>query len=36
MLTIRAGDAHRAGMIFYNPETEHYLVKEIPPEFIES
>jgi putative RNA 2'-phosphotransferase len=35
LLSIRAGDAHRAGVIFYNPEPEHYLAEAIPPAFIE-
>jgi putative RNA 2'-phosphotransferase len=35
ILTVRAGDAHRAGVIFYHPEEEHYLASAVPPEFIE-
>jgi putative RNA 2'-phosphotransferase len=35
ILNIRALDAHHAGHAFYNPEPQHYLVKFIPPEFIE-
>jgi len=35
MLVVRAGEAHRAGIAFYNPEPEHYLADAIPPEFIE-
>ncbi len=34
ILTIRAGDAYRAGVAFYHPETQHYLAKHIPPAFI--
>ncbi|MDX2140924.1 MAG: RNA--NAD 2'-phosphotransferase, partial [Chloroflexota bacterium] len=34
LLTIRAGDAHRAGIVFYHPEAEHYLAKAIPAEYI--
>jgi putative RNA 2'-phosphotransferase len=35
ILTIRSGDAHRAGIVFYHPEHEHYLADAVPPEFIE-
>jgi putative RNA 2'-phosphotransferase len=35
LLSVRAGAAHRAGIIFHNPEPEHYLAEAIPPEFIE-
>jgi len=35
ILTIRAGDAHRAGVAFYHPEAQHFLAKAIPPEFID-
>ena len=35
ILTIRATDAHHAGIVFYHPEQEHYLADAIPPEFIE-
>lgn len=35
ILSIRAGDAHRAGIAFYHPEPEHYLADAIPPEHIE-
>jgi putative RNA 2'-phosphotransferase len=35
LLTIRAGDAHRAGIVFYHPEAEHYLAKAIPAVFVE-
>lgn len=36
ILTIRAGAAHRAGIVFYHPETEHYLADAVPPEFIDA
>lgn len=35
ILTIRALEAHRAGIIFHNPEPKHYLARSIPPEFID-
>jgi putative RNA 2'-phosphotransferase len=35
MLVIRALEAYRAGIAFYNPEPEHYLAEAIPPEYIE-
>lgn len=35
ILRIRAQEASTSGHIFYHPEVEHYLVKAIPPEFIE-
>jgi putative RNA 2'-phosphotransferase len=35
ILTIRAADAHHAGIVFYHPEQEHYLADAIPPEFID-
>ncbi len=34
LLFIRAGEAYRAGIVFYHPEPEHYLAEAIPPEFI--
>jgi putative RNA 2'-phosphotransferase len=34
ILTIRAGEAHRDGVIFYHPEPEHYLVTALPPQYI--
>jgi putative RNA 2'-phosphotransferase len=33
-LTIRAGEAAKAGITFYHPEPEHYLTDAIPSEFI--
>jgi putative RNA 2'-phosphotransferase len=35
ILPIRAGDAHRAGVVFYHPEEEHYLCEELPSKFID-
>lgn len=35
ILTIRSGDAHRAGIVFYHPEPEHFLAESIPPEYID-
>lgn len=35
ILKIRAQDAHAAGHIFYQPEVQHYLVKSVPPAFID-
>lgn len=35
ILTVRAADAHHAGIVFYHPEQEHYLADAIPPKFIE-
>jgi putative RNA 2'-phosphotransferase len=35
ILSIRALDAHAAGVVFHHAETEHFLAKSIPPEFIE-
>ncbi len=35
MLRVRAQDAYRAGIEFYSPEAEHYLAREVPPEYIE-
>jgi putative RNA 2'-phosphotransferase len=34
MLEIQASVAHAAGIVFYHPEPEHYLVKAVPAEFI--
>jgi putative RNA 2'-phosphotransferase len=34
MLEILATEAHAAGIEFYHPEPEHYLVKDVPPAFI--
>jgi putative RNA 2'-phosphotransferase len=35
MLSIRALEAHQAGAVFHHAEAEHYLVKEIPPGYID-
>lgn len=35
LLIIRALEAHQADYIFHHAENEHYLIKNIPPEFIE-
>jgi putative RNA 2'-phosphotransferase len=35
LLKIRALDAHHEGIEFYHPEPRHYLVKQIPPEYID-
>lgn len=32
--TVRAASAHRAGVQFYHPETDHYLAEDIPVAFI--
>jgi putative RNA 2'-phosphotransferase len=35
MLTIRALEAHQAGYVFHHAESEHYLVKALPPALID-
>jgi len=35
ILTIRSGDAHRAGIVFYHPEPEHFLAEAIPADYID-
>jgi putative RNA 2'-phosphotransferase len=35
ILSIRAAQAHAAGIVFFHPEAEHYLAERIPPEFID-
>lgn len=35
ILKIHALNAHKAGFEFYHPEPRHYLVKRVPPEYIE-
>lgn len=35
LLTIRSGEAHAAGVVFYHPEDEHYLAEHIPAQFID-
>ncbi|MBA3531208.1 MAG: RNA 2'-phosphotransferase [Ardenticatenales bacterium] len=34
LLRIRAGDAHRDGILFYAPTPDTYLAPQIPPEYI--
>jgi putative RNA 2'-phosphotransferase len=36
ILTVRAADAHAAGVVFYQADEAVYLVKYIPPEFLDS
>lgn len=36
ILTIRAKEAHDAGLVFHQAEAEHYLVKSLPPDFIDA
>lgn len=35
LLIIHAWEAHAAGILFYHPEAEHWLTKQIPVKFIE-
>jgi putative RNA 2'-phosphotransferase len=35
ILTIRARDAHEAGIVFHHPEAEHWLAAAIPPMYID-
>ncbi|MEQ8675815.1 MAG: RNA 2'-phosphotransferase [Aggregatilineales bacterium] len=35
ILNVRAKDAHDAGLEFYHPEPQHYLVKAVPIAFID-
>lgn len=35
MLAIRAQDAYRAGLTFYQPDEQHFLCESIPSEYIE-
>ncbi len=34
ILTVRAAFAHRAGVQFYHPESDHYLAEDIPAAYI--
>lgn len=34
LLRVKALEAHDAGLIFYRPEPQHYLIKAVPPEYI--
>lgn len=35
ILTIHAQDAYHAGYVFYHAEAQHYLVQQLPPDYIE-
>ena len=35
ILRIRAMEAHRAGVVFYSPDAEHFLTRDLPPAFID-
>jgi len=35
VLTVRAGDAHAAGVVFYQADEAVYLAKHVPPAFVE-
>lgn len=35
LLSLRAHAAHEAGIIFYQPEPQHFLVRSLPPTFID-
>ena len=35
LLKIRASDAYQSGILFYNPDPEHFLAKAVPPDFID-
>jgi putative RNA 2'-phosphotransferase len=35
VIAVRAAEAHEAGIEFYHPEEAVYLVKRVPPEFLE-
>ncbi|MGE3853099.1 MAG: RNA 2'-phosphotransferase, partial [Planctomycetota bacterium] len=35
MLSVRALEAHRSGILFHNPAPLIWLAKEVPPEFID-
>ncbi len=35
VLTVRAAEAHSAGIEFYRPEESVYLVRQVPPDFLE-
>ena len=36
VLTVRAAEAHAAGVVFYRADEAVYLARHIPPEFIDS
>jgi len=35
LLKVRASEAYRSGITFYNPEPEHFLAKAVPIDFID-
>ena len=35
ILRIRAIEAHRAGVVFHRPDSEHYLTKALSPDFLD-
>jgi putative RNA 2'-phosphotransferase len=35
IVTVRAAEAHDAGIDFYHPEEAVYLAKRIPPQFLD-
>jgi putative RNA 2'-phosphotransferase len=35
ILSVRALDAHAAGVVFHSPEPQHFLARTIAPQFIE-
>jgi RNA:NAD 2'-phosphotransferase (TPT1/KptA family) len=35
LLEIKASEAYHSGIMFYNPEPEHFLAKSIPPGYID-
>ncbi|NWF67898.1 MAG: RNA 2'-phosphotransferase [Chloroflexi bacterium] len=35
VLRIRALEAQQAGIVFFHPESEHYLARSLPPQFID-
>ena len=35
LLSVRAIEAHRSGIVFYQADDAVYLAKEIPPEFVD-
>jgi RNA:NAD 2'-phosphotransferase (TPT1/KptA family) len=35
VITVRAAEAHDAGIVFYHPEETVYLAEQIPPVFLD-
>lgn len=35
LLIVRAREAHDAGLVFHQAESEHYLIKHVPPDYID-